>query len=286
MARPKAARTRPQWGRRQGRGGGPDARDPGLQEAPAGCSSLRRRGPPERSGPARAAPPPPARASRTAAVTPRGPARTGRARALTSAGPAASSPPLSSPRSASRRPLAHLHASAQQSAEGGCTGPHPGASVPTRPPNPAAPRSKAPPLPRARGVGPTQAPPRPPLSCFGAPRGGAWEEALPGSAGRPRRVRHFRDARFGQSGTPVLGGRGIGCGALSAAPPRTCFRLRPRPDAPISGRVGRLSPCLFRCVPLLLLSAPLVLQHGVLQIGKDFFFPFLIAFKYLKYNNM
>lgn len=204
MARPKAARTRPQRRRQRGRGGGPDARDPGLQEAPAGCSRLRRRGPPEGSGPTRAAPPPPARASRAAAVTPRGPARTSRARALTPAGPAASSPPLASPRSASRRPLAHLHASAQQSAEGGCTGPHPAASVPTRPPNPAAPRAKAPP-PRARGVGQTQAPPPPQLSCFGAPRGGAWEEAHPGSAGRPRSSRHFRDAGLGQSGAPVLG---------------------------------------------------------------------------------
>lgn len=44
----------------EGGAGGPDARDPGLQAAPAGCSRLPRRGPPEGSGPARAAPPPPA----------------------------------------------------------------------------------------------------------------------------------------------------------------------------------------------------------------------------------
>lgn len=87
-------------------------------------------------------------------------------------------------------------------------------------------------------------------------------------------MRHFPDAGFDQSGTPVLGGRGIGCGALNAAPPRTCFRLGPHPDVPIPGRVGRLPPCLFRSVPFLLFSAPLVLQHGVLQIGKDFFFSF------------
>lgn len=197
---------------------------------------------------------------------------------------AASSPPLSSPRSASRRPLAHLHASAQPSAEGGCTGQHPGASVPTRSPNPGAPRAKAPPPPACarRRTNEDPAPTAAGLFWCAEGRGigrgalGLRREAetltpLPGYRARP-----IESVRVAEGGASAAEQRTQPHPGLASGKGRT--------PAPSPEGFGLLRSCLFGSVPCLLFSAPQVLQHGVLQIEKDFF-PFLVAFKYLKYNN-
>lgn len=206
---PKAARTTPRRTRRRGTGRG--SRRPGPRGAggtrgravPALLASLpspRGKRPPPPAPPLPHPPPGPDAPRRLLHAAPRAP----HARRAHSLEPAA----LSSPRSASLRPLAHLHASAQQSAEGGRAGPHPSASVPTRPPNPAAPHAEAPPLPRARRR--PNAGSAPPPSCFGARRGGAREETHRGSAGRPKRLAlmSLPGCRFRPIGSALRGGEG------------------------------------------------------------------------------
>lgn len=153
---------------------------------PRSCSRRRRRASRQGGRPARAAPPPPARASRAATVTPRGPARA-RAHARWACGlePAARLTPLGFAPAANPPPCLGSAV---------CGGRKCGRAL--HPHRPTHGRRERRPRP-LRGAGRLQAPPQRPLSCFDAPRGGAWEERLPGSAWRPggrkaRRLRHFQ----------------------------------------------------------------------------------------------
>lgn len=190
----------------------------GTRKAPP--AALRPSNPPAESGRARAAPPPPARTSRAATVTPRSRASAHARRAyglqrpalLTQMGLAsATSPP---PR---------LRSTAGHKRKCG-----------SAPRQPTQGRRERRPRPQ-RASGPPQAPPQPPSSCFGAPRGGAWEERHPRPAGRPRprgrtlpsfpdcRARPIRSARAMRGwGLPPRRERGPAQDFLlvGAAPPR------------------------------------------------------------------
>lgn len=126
-----------------------------------------------------------------------------------------------------------------------------------------------------RGVGRRKAPPRQLLSCFGAPRGGAWEETRPGSAGRPGSPawRHFRAPGAGQSGASVRGGGAWG--KLEAeVSPRPCpgfLRVVAASRRAHPGRPGRLPCCLFRPVLFLLFSTPQEFQQGCYGLRRNFF---------------
>lgn len=187
--RPQRAHTGPPRRPRGGRGRG--SRRPGP-----GCRRQRRAPHPRGLDAAQLLPPAAPRLSSGRQTSPRrpSPARTGlarrdgystrpRARARTPAGPAASSPPLASPRSASRPPPTHRHASAQQSAEGGSAGAH---SIPTAQPTGAASAGPAP------CAAPAVSRPRPSgrslvLMPQGAGRGKRGSRAPPGGreAGKP-----------------------------------------------------------------------------------------------------
>lgn len=224
VARPKAARTRPQRTRRRGRGGGPDARDPGLQAAPAGCSRLRRRGPPEGSGPARAAPPPPAGPHapwRLLHAAPRAPVAHERSRPPgRGLEPAAVLTPLRLASAASPSPCLGSTVGRRR-----MHGPAPGRLRPHSVAQPGGAARESPAPPRVRAA-PDQRRPRP--DCRGlvlVRRGAGYRKRRTRAPPRGRDV----DATSGIPGSanrkrPCCGGRGIGCGAKNAAPPRTCFR--------------------------------------------------------------
>lgn len=107
---------------------------------------------------------------------------TGRPRAPTPAYPAAASPQLFTP-------LRLTSASSPHPCPSSTVGPRAEVRASSRPPpsalrQPTRKRRERKPRP-LRSVSRPQAPPPPLPSCFGLPRGGAWEETHSGSAGRP-----------------------------------------------------------------------------------------------------